>query len=66
MEGPEAGLTTAVTQATELRRHVGAYSIDVRWVNEHGNVVLTIDDHGWDLFVNGDLVPRALAQGKDT
>jgi len=66
MEGPEAGLTTAVTQATELRRHVGAYSIDVRWVNEHGDVELVITEDGWDLFVNGDQVPRTIAQGKDT
>ena len=66
MEGPEAGLTTAVTQATELRRHVGARSIDIRWVNKDGEVALIVDADGWDLFVNGDQVPRTPAQGKDT
>ena len=64
MEGPEAGLTTAVTQATELRRHVGVRSITVNWTNEHGDVVLIVDEYGWRLFVNGDEVPRSLAQGR--
>jgi len=47
MEGPEAGLTTAVTQATELRRHIGAKDIVIHY--------------GWDLFVNGEQVPRTVA-----
>jgi len=64
MEEPEAGLTTAVTQATELRRHIGAKDIVIHWTNEHGEVALIVDADGWDLFVNGDQVPRSLAQGR--
>ena len=66
MEGPEAGLTTAVTQATELRRQVDAEIVSVDWTNEHGEIKLIVRKDGWDLFVNGDQVPRTIAQGKDT
>ena len=66
MEGPEAsrteGLTTAVTQATELLRHIGAKDIVIHWTNAiGGEVALIVDADGWDLFVNGEQVPRTVA-----
>jgi len=62
MEGPEAGLTTAVQEATEMRRHIGAQDIVIHWTNAHGEVALIVDADGWDIFVNGVQVPRTLAQ----
>ena len=64
MEGPEAGLTTAVQEATEMRRRVGAHLIEIWWNNEHGEVQLVVGYDGWDLYVNGDMVPRSLAHGR--
>jgi len=60
MEGTDPGIKDAIARLTRLRKELRCEDVVVHWQNKPplGTIALIVDHDGWQLFHDGEPVPR--------